>query len=105
MKKFGFPTVFTILSIVSVVLLTYLGYWARSTYSSGLTGRSEFYHDILVLTAVSAGLSVIIVFLAVKITGYYRELQNKRMSRILDVLTKYHVNQELKSRITKIFLG
>jgi len=105
MKKSRFPTVTTILSIVSVVLLTYLGYWARSTYSSGLTGRSEFYYDILILTAVSVGLSVIIIFLAVKITNYYRELQSRRMGRILDVLTKYHVNQELKSRITRIFLG
>ncbi len=105
MKKSRFPTVPTTLSIVSVVLLTYLGYWARSTYSSGLTGGSEFYQDILTFAAVSAGISVIIIFLAVKIMNYYRELQNNRMSRILDVLTKYHVNQELKSRVTRIFLG
>ncbi len=105
MKKSRFPAVSTILSIVSVVLLTYLGYWARSTYSAGFSGRSESYHDILVLAAVGAGVSIIIIVLAVKTMNYYRGLQSERMSQILDACTKHHIDNDLKSKITRILLG
>ncbi len=92
MRKSESPTVFTVLSILLIVTLVYLGYRVRGVYSS----------DLIV---IGLGVPIVLIFLVIKIGNYYRKLQNEKMNQILKALPELDKDQEFKSEIMRIFLG